>query len=143
MGFMDMTEKSNVMVDSNVFIHLLRRNRDPLIALKKWVDLAEVVTCGMIRLEVERGLSGSRIRKEMAVFFDLLRFVPTSNLIWANARKIAWTLDRSGKVLPAQDILIAAHALKFGGRILTSDRHFESIPGLKVYNPVKEIAGWE
>lgn len=68
--------------------------------------------------------------------------VSTSNQIWANATEMAWALDRRGKVLPAQDVLIAAHALKFGGAILTSDRHFYEIPGMRVYDPAEEFPEW-
>jgi len=69
-------------------------------------------------------------------------FVPTSNRIWQNATEMAWSLDRKGKVLPAQDILIAAHALKFGGGILTADRHFLDIPGMRVFDPAEEFEEW-
>lgn len=138
---MGIAEKRNVMVDSNVFIHLLRRNRDPIEELTTWCDPLELVTCGMVRLEVERGIIGKHLRTRMVEFFDMLRFIPTTNLIWSNATEIAWTLDRKGQVLPAQDILIAAHALKFGGRILTSDHHFDSIPGLTVLKPEEELEG--
>lgn len=138
-----MSLKNNVMVDSNVFIHFLRRNQDPLQHLRSWTDPAELVTCGMVRMEVERGICHGKTRVRVSAFFDLLRFVPTSNQIWANATEIAWALDRRGKVLPAQDVLIAAHALKFGGAILTSDRHFYDIPGMRVYNPAEEFSEWE
>ncbi len=138
-----MPSKNNVMVDSNVYIHFLRRNQDPLPHLRSWVDPAELVTCGMVRVEVERGIRGDKMRFRVTSFFDLLRFVPTSNQIWANATEIAWALDRRGKVLPAQDVLIAAHALKFGGAILTSDRHFYDIPGMRVYDPAEEFSEWD
>lgn len=134
--------KNNVMVDSNVYIHFLKKNQDPLACLRSWTDPAELVTCGMVRMEVERGVCGPKMRTRVAAFFDLLRFVPTSNQIWANATEMAWTLDRRGKVLPAQDVLIAAHALKFGGAILTSDRHFYEIPGMRVYDPAEEFPEW-
>ncbi len=138
-----MPVKNNVMVDSNVYIHFLRKNQDPLQYLRSWTDPAELVTCGMVRMEVERGICGEKMRTRIAAFFALLRFVPTSNQIWANATEIAWALDRRGKVLPAQDVLIAAHALKFGGSILTSDQHFYDIPGIRVYNPAEEFPAWE
>ena len=141
-AIMGIATKRNVMVDSNVFIHLLRHDRDPFLELSSWVDPMDLVTCGMVRLEVERGLTGNRLRIRTAKFFDLLRFIPATNIIWSDATEIAWTLDRQGKVLPAQDILIAAHCLKFGGQILTSDRHFESVHGLKVYKPEEELEGW-
>ena len=135
--------KSNVMVDSNVYIHFLKKNQDPLQRLGSWTEPAELMTCGMVRMEVERGVCGEKMRTRIAAFFDLLRFIPTSNQIWANATEMAWTLDRRGKVLPTQNVLIAAHALKFGGAILTSDRHFYEIPGIRVYDPAEEFADWE
>lgn len=138
---MGIMEKREVMVDSTVFIHLMRSDLDPVEILTAWIPPYELLTCGMVRLEVERGIIGKRLRNRMVRFFNMLRFIPTTNPIWANATEMARTLDRAGKVLPAQDILIAAHALKFGGRILTSDRHFESIPGLTILRPEDELEG--
>lgn len=36
------------------------------------------------------------------------------------------------RVIPAQDVLIAACALRAGVPVLTGDRHFDAIPGLMV-----------
>jgi predicted nucleic acid-binding protein len=141
-----MTERddpfSYVMVDSNVLIHLLRTNRDPIRYLDPWKKSRDFMTCGMVRLEVERGVIGLKARRRVNSFFGVLMDVPTSSRICANATEIAWTLDRSGVVLPAQDILIAAHAMKFGGAILSSDVHFRKIPGLRVYDPAEEFSDW-
>lgn len=71
-----------------------------------------------------------------------MRFVPTSNQIWSNATEIAWALDRAGVVPPARDILIAAHAMKPGGTVLTSDSYFKSIPCLRVLDPAEEFDEW-
>lgn len=46
--------------------------------------------------------------------------------------KLAWQLDRKGLVLPAQDILIACCARQVGAAVMTSNRHFRSIPELEV-----------
>jgi len=121
-----------ILIDSNVFIRLLRRNHDPMLYLDPWKGDRYLVTCGMVRMEVERGISRPSVQRRVSAFFAVMVNVPTSNQIWANATEIAWALDRRGKVLPAQDILIAAHALKFGGCILSSDRHFYDIPGVRV-----------
>lgn len=131
-----------VMVDSNVLIHLLRANRDPMRYLDPWKRGRDFMTCGLVRLEVERGVIGKKARLRVKRYFQVLMDVPTSNQIWANATEIAWTLDRSGVVLPAQDILIAAHAMKFDGSILSSDAHFRQIPGLRVYDPAEEFSDW-
>ncbi|MCC5846307.1 MAG: PIN domain-containing protein [Verrucomicrobia bacterium] len=132
-----------VLIDSNVFIRLLRVNRDPMRFLDPWKGDRYFMTCGMVRMEVERGIAKPAVQRRVAAFFDVMMCVPTSNQIWANATEIAWALDRRGKVLPAQDVLIAAHALKFGGAILTSDRHFYDIPGMRVYDPAEEFSDWD
>ena len=64
--------------------------------------------------------------------FAVMIFIPTTQQIWDRAAQLAWSLDRQGRVLPAQDILIAAHALQAGATVLTLDAHFQSIPGLRV-----------
>jgi predicted nucleic acid-binding protein len=132
-----------ILIDSNIFIRLLRQNQDPMRFLDPWKGERDFLTCGMVRMEVERGISIPAVQRRVAGFFDVMLCIPTSNQIWANATEIARALDRRGNVLPAQDVLIAAHALKFGGSILTSDRHFYEIPGIRVYDPAEEFTEWE
>lgn len=45
------------------------------------------------------------------------------------------SLERRGMVVGAMDLLIAAHAISLGARIVTNDlREFQRIPGLRVEN---------
>jgi predicted nucleic acid-binding protein len=131
-----------VLVDSNVYISLLRRGHDPAEILHDWIGNGDLATCGMVRLEVERGLKIEKIRRHIGAFFDVLINVPTSNKIWEQATGLAWTLDRAGVTLPSQDILIAACAQEIGAAVLTDDRHFEKFAGLQVFKPGEEIEGW-
>lgn len=131
-----------VLVDSNVYIGLLRRGLDPAEILHAWIGNGDLATCGMVRLEVERGLRLEKIRRRLGAFFDVLINIPTSNKIWEQAADLASTLDRSGITLPAQDILIATCAQEIGASVLTDDRHFEEFTGLQVIKPGKEFEGW-
>jgi predicted nucleic acid-binding protein len=121
---------SAALVDSNVFISLLRRGDDPL----RWLEsrLEDIYTCGIVRLEVLRGVRSPKKRDEMGGFFDVLCNVRTDDRLWESAAELAWELDRAGGTIPAQDILIAACALRAGVPVLTDDRHFDRIPGLAV-----------
>lgn len=121
---------SVALVDSSVFISLLRTGRDPA----QWLGerLEDIYTCGMIRVEVLRGQKFPKHRKALSAFFDVLCNVPTDNTLWEEAAQLAWRLDRRGKNLPAQDIIIAAHAFRSGVPVMTSDRRFKEIPGLPV-----------
>lgn len=123
-----------ILPDSNIYIGAARAGRDPFrefaagIVDRDW----EFATCGMIVLEVCRGQRDPNLLARYRERFDVMIFLPTTQQIWARAAQLAWSLDRQGQVLPAQDILIAAHALQANAAVLTADAHFHHIPGLRV-----------
>ena len=126
------------MVDSNVYINLLKVRRDPTRIMGNWAGDRNLATCGMIRMEVLRGLKAPRIYQSVANFMDVLINVRTNDSFWDEASELAWQLDRKGQVIPAQDIIIAACAMRLGAAILTSDAHFRVISGLEVIDPPEE-----
>ncbi len=129
--FMEKLE-TPVLIDSNVFIGLMRQGRDPAKVLTQNVSLTDLATCGMIRLEVLRGVKSNRVRAGLSEFFDVLQNVPTDNGIWEDASNLAWKLDRDGRILPAPDILIAVCAMRLGAVVMSADAHFEQIPGIRL-----------
>lgn len=131
--------ESPVLVDSCVFITLLKTRRDPGEELMGRLDLTDLATCGMVRLEVIRGLATPRARQGMDAFFDVMQNVTTDNQLWEDACEIGWHVTRKGNNMPAQDIIIAACALRIGAVVLTYDRHFDHIPGLRVVHSLDEL----
>jgi predicted nucleic acid-binding protein len=121
-----------VLVDSNVFITILRQGKDPSWVLTERYDSTDLLTCGIVRLEVLRGVRGARAKEQLTAFFDVMMNVPSDNSLWDEAVALAWNLDRAGQVIPATDILIAASAFRAGGMVLTQDRHFHVVPKLEV-----------
>lgn len=119
-----------ILPDSNFYIGALRAGTDPFLSFASGIAEHdwEFATCGMIALEVCRGLRDPNTLQR----FGVMIFLPTTNQIWERATQLAWALDRQGRILPAQDILIAAHALQADATVLTRDAHFSSIPGLRV-----------
>ena len=83
-------------------------------------------------LEVLRGVRSSSQLAKIERSFSLMNFIPASNPIWTLARQLAWRLDRTGVVIPAQDHLIAACVLTTDLAVLTADAHFQHLPGLTV-----------
>jgi predicted nucleic acid-binding protein len=120
------------LVDSSIFIELLGQGLDPATELTSQISLTDLATCGMIRIEVLRGIRNKKIRQKLSDFMDVLQNVPTDNRLWDEAAHLAWKMDRVGWVIPAQDILIACCAMRIGASVLTRDRHFSRIPGLVV-----------
>ncbi len=123
---------SAVVVDSSFFIRRLRERRDPLLELLAHTDTWDPAICGVIKLEVCRGLVFPLMRRRYAAALAAMLWVPTDAAVWDRAAELAWTLDRAGHAVPAPDLVIAACALAIDAPVYTFDAHFARIPGLRV-----------
>ena len=131
--------ESPVLVDSSIFITLLKTRRDPAEELMGRVGLVDLATCGMVRLEVIRGLATPRARAKMESFFNVMQNVITDDKLWEEACELGWQVTRKGNNMPAQDIIIAACALRVDAAVLTHDGHFDHIPGLRVLHSLDDL----
>ncbi len=128
-----------VVADSSFFIRALRSKRQPFLEMERLIDVVEWATLGMVILEVCRGLRDPKVRDRFAERYSTMIYLPTTNDVWERAVRLAWTLDRQGCILPAQDILIAAACLGGEAALLTHDAHFAEIPGLVVFNSLEAV----
>ncbi len=131
---------SDVLVDSNVYIDLLKAKKDVVSTLFHWAEFraGSLAICGMIRVEVLRGLKSLKAFQSISSLMDVMINVPTDNRLWSEATDLAWLLDRQGIVIPGPDVVIAASALRAGAAVMTSDAHFSKIEGLRVIAPPRE-----
>jgi predicted nucleic acid-binding protein len=128
----------NILVDSNVFISLLKSKGDPRPCLAEWAGERNLVICGMVRLEVLRGIRSEKSLRSLSAFMDLMVNIPTNQRIWDDAILLASKMDRKSFVISATDAVIAASALRIGAAIMTSDAHFLRVDGLEVIAPPVE-----
>ncbi len=91
----------------------------------------ELLTCGIVRIEVLRGVIKPKAKAELTHFFDIMLEIPLTAALLGDATELAWTLDRQGQVLPVSDLIIAKCAKRAGATVITEDPHFRQIPGLK------------
>jgi predicted nucleic acid-binding protein len=127
---------SPVLVDSSYYIRLAREGRDPLRALAVVAAQRDLVVCGVVRCEVSRGLRSKSRLEAFQRAWNVMRYVPTDNRLWAEAEQTLWELDRSGVVLPLTDVVIACCARRVDGFVLTFDQHFEAIPGIRAVSEI-------
>jgi predicted nucleic acid-binding protein len=121
-----------VLVDSSIYIHLLRGGYDPVAALAERFEATELVGCDIVRCEVLRGVIRPKARADLGAFFDLLVHVTMDYRAWQETEELAWRLDRAGKILPLTDAIIAICAMRAGAEMLTRDRHFGMVPELQL-----------
>ncbi len=123
---------NGVLVDSCYFIGRTRAGLDPFAEILAADEVWEPVTCGVVALEVLRGVKHQRVFAEYRDVFGVMMCVPTTSHIWASATDILRDLAQRGFTIPAQDAVIAACALSVDIPVLTFDAHFAQIPGLTV-----------
>lgn len=120
-----------LLIDSCMYVDWLRNKQYPEQVLRGWVLTCEVATCGIIRVEVLRGVSIPSLHERVERLFDVLIEVPLSSKLLHQTAELAWTLDHSGKVLPLSDLVIAQCALDLDATLVSLDDHFRHVPGLK------------
>ncbi len=123
-----------VLIDTSAWIDAFREKTDwvaPLI--RRLLDEDRAVICGPVLFEIRRGLRPAE-RKRVLPLFDALHRLPFEETDWEKAGDLDASLRKKGITLPSMDLLISHLCLKHKIAILTLDKHFKSIPGLRLNN---------
>ncbi len=130
-----------IILDADVII----RGEKGTFDLKAWLasrpnDVFEVAAITVAELwhGVERGTAPHKARRQRyleAVLAPLPILPYTEQTAHEHAR--VWAeLERTGKMIGAYDLIVAATAVEWGSEVATFNvRHFNVVPGLKVIEP--------
>lgn len=124
-----------VMIDSSAFIGLIKKGFDPAMVLGMHFDPSDLHICGMVRVEVLRGLRGDKMARHISNFMDVLCNVPTDNKRWEEAAALGRKLGGLGVTMHGPDLVISACAFHVGATVVTHDSDFTRVPGLQVIQP--------
>ena len=119
-----------ILADSSWYITEARNRHDPLLHLAELSRVRDIAICGIITAEVGRGIKDSNTLQRYTDSWEVMRYIASDQKVWQHTLELTWQLDRQGKVLPIQDIQIAACALSINAVVLTYDEHFHEIPGI-------------
>jgi tRNA(fMet)-specific endonuclease VapC len=126
-----------IVIDTNAYIKLLAGTTEVLDA----ITIAEVVYMTIFVLgELYAGFKGGS--KEHPNRKILNRFLNRSTVKILNATsetaevfaEVKNKLKKTGRPIPINDVWIAAHALETGSVLVTYDKHFKFIDGLRVWD---------
>jgi predicted nucleic acid-binding protein len=124
---------NRILPDTCAWIDFFKGNPTPLAeSLAQSLMRHEVATCGVVLCELLQGVKKSG---EEQLVLDALQALPHLEMnreLWIAAGKLSATLRTSGHTLPLSDIIIATLAMSHDCSVLTVDRHFAEIPGLKL-----------
>ena len=120
---------SKRLVDTSVWIEVLRRDGDPGVR-QTVVELTregKAAICDMVFLELSAGAGGAHERATLAQMALDLECLRIDDDVWKSAHALAQTCRAAGETVPAADLLIAACADHHGVEILERDGHFAQI----------------
>jgi len=93
-----------------------------------------VYVCGPVLYELRQGIKSEKEKTLLANAFAALVYVEMEGALWFKAGELSAFVKKQGKTIPLSDILIASLAREHDLTILTVDKHFDQIPGLKLYS---------
>lgn len=119
--------------DTCAWIDFFNDRRTPIaIALERLLRGGEAYTCGAVKYELVQGV---RTDQEERALLDALKAVThleMNETLWIKAGRLSGKLRKQVLTLPFSDILIAVLALEHGLSVLSIDRHFEQVDGVRL-----------
>jgi tRNA(fMet)-specific endonuclease VapC len=131
-----------ILIDTNAYSRLLSGDKDVLAYLSR---AGTVFMSVFVIGELYSGFRGGK--KEIENKSILKRFLEKPSVETLNATRdtaeifalIKHELTQSGTPIPVNDVWIAAHALETGSLVITYDRHFLNIKGLRIWDEISEF----
>ncbi len=131
------------MLDTNICIYLIRQRPDALLERFRRFPVGDVGLSVITLAELQYGVSKSTRPKQnqaaLEQFLSPLEVAAFDRPATMAYGKVRAGLEKRGRPIGAMDLLIAAHALSLGVRLVTNnEREFRQIPGLRVENWVSQ-----
>lgn len=125
--------KDKILADTSVWVEFFKKGSEIGNRLASLIADDSVVICGVVLFELMQGVKSDT--EKTAIMNAILRlpYIEMDTVLWQKSATLSASLRKNGVTVPVSDIFIAAIALEYDLPIFTLDKHFESIPGLKIY----------
>ena len=127
----------NLMLDTNVCIYLIKEH--PPSVVERFASHAvgdigiSVITLAELEYGVSKSSRPAKNREALDQFISPLEVSSFDRQATVAYGKLRATLEKKGQSIGSMDLLIAAHALSLGVRLITHNiREFGGVPGLRV-----------
>lgn len=128
---------SKILLDTNCYTSYLSGDYDVLNVLAD----ADIVFMSIFVLgELYAGFKGGNKERENITILNRFLAKPTVSALGASKETaevfgmVKNSLKKAGTPIPINDVWIASHALETGSIVITYDKHFNLIPGLRLSN---------
>lgn len=128
-----------LMLDTNICIYLIKQHPPSVLERFAFYPVGDIGISAITLAELEYGVSKSsrpaKNREALEQFISPLEVADFDRQATAVYGKLRATLEKKGHSIGSMDLLIAAHALSLGVRLVTNNvKEFERVPGLRLEN---------
>ncbi len=128
-----------VMLDTNICIYIIKRRPESVLQRFGFFPVGEIGISAITLAELEYGAAKSAQPKQnhgaLEQFISPLHVAAFDRQATEVYGRIRAMLEKAGRPIGARDLLIAAHALSLGVRLVTNnEKEFKRVPGLRVEN---------
>jgi predicted nucleic acid-binding protein len=122
-----------ILADTSVWVEFFKTNSKIGNTLEQLILENSIWICGIVLFELIQGVRSEDERSRILSIMLNLRYIEMTRPLWQKAGELASSLKKKGLNLPQSDIFIAAVAIDYNLSIFTLDKHFEQIPGVRIY----------
>lgn len=130
-----------IMLDTNMVSYAVRGTSEALNRHLRHVPINRLcvssITEGELRYGLARNLKATHTADDVRAFLSRVETLPWDSDAAERYGVLRATLEKAGTPLGTMDTLIAAHALSVGALLVTNDRTFRQIKGLKTVDWTK------
>lgn len=124
---------SGVLIDTSVWIEFFKKRSITGDAVVVLLNKGLVWVSGIVLFELVQGAKTEVEKTRIISQLTNLHYVEMSVGKWQRAGELAIMLKKNGLNLPVSDILLAVVAIENNLSVFTLDKHFESIPGIRIF----------
>ena len=121
-----------VIVDTSVWIEYLKNRPSVTELIDRYLLTGKAYTVGPVIAELLQGAKTEEDYKTLNSNIGGLPFIETNLDDWILAGKLSFKLRKRGITIPITDCIIAALAINHNAALMSFDRHFQSIPDLRL-----------
>ena len=126
-----------LLLDTDICIYAINQHRPEALRRLRRHAVGEVgisaITYAELRYGVENSVDARRNLERLERFLLPLEILPFDTEAGRHYGHVRTALKRAGRIIGANDLLIAAHALALGVTLVTNNvREFERVEGLRV-----------
>ena len=128
-------KKSNVIVDTCIWIEYFKGLSETKEALSTLIIENSLFLCGIVVYELFQGIKNPKEREMIKSDFKALPYLEMNLTTWERAANLSLSMRNRGLTLPPSDLFLASLAIENKCMVFTKDTHFYKIPDVSLYKP--------